>query len=93
MSGEINPVNVLNVELIPSDIPAKFGDMSTTEASAPLLTEPCNINEIVNKVTAVITSHPENAKPITNNPFNMRPIMNLILINCKISFFTLITYK
>jgi hypothetical protein len=74
--GETKPEKVLNVELMPSETPAKFGEMSTTEASAPLETEPWSISEIVRSMTAIRTSHPEYAKPITNNPFSIKPVIN-----------------
>lgn len=72
----MKPENVLNVELIPSVTPAKFGEMSTTDAKAPLLTEPCSINETVNSNTAMKTSQPEKANPITKSPFNIKPVIN-----------------
>lgn len=72
----MKPENVLNVELIPSETPAKFGEMSTTDAKAPLLTDPCSINDIVNSNTAIKTSQPEKANPITKNPFNIKPVIN-----------------
>lgn len=81
MIGEMKPENVLNVELMPSETPAKLGEMSTTEASAPELTEPWSINEIVSSATASVTSQPEYAKPITKSPFNIKPTQFYLKIN------------
>lgn len=47
--------------------------MSTTDARAPLDTEPWSINDMVKSATASITSQPENAKPMTKNPFRIKP--------------------
>jgi hypothetical protein len=56
--GEINPVGMATVDVIPKMIPEKFGELSIMLANTPVDTAPWNANEIVIKITDRLMLHP-----------------------------------